>query len=127
MALDLGHTRSRLGRATGGLSGPAIKPLALARCAEAVQAVTIPVIGSGGITSGRDALEFLAVGATAVQVGTATFVRPRAASETLDEMRAFLAERGIAKIGEWIGVLGADSARRHGRNGAGRTRTKAGS
>ena len=105
MALDLGHGRSKLGRETGGLSGPAIKPLALARCAEAAAAVKIPVIGSGGIASGRDALEFLAVGARAVQVGTATFVRPRAAAETLAEMRAFLAARGIAKVGDWIGVL----------------------
>jgi len=110
MALDLGATRSKLGRASGGLSGPAIKPMALARCAEAAGAVRIPVIGSGGIASGRDALEFLAVGATAVQVGTATFVRPRAAVETLEEMRAFLAGRGIRRVTEWIGVLGPKSA-----------------
>jgi len=111
MAVDLGRVRSKLGRATGGLSGPAIKPLALAKCAEAVAAVTIPVIGSGGITNGRDALEFLAVGARAVQVGTATFVRPRAAAEVLDEMVAFLNERGLSRIGDWIGVLTTDRAR----------------
>src|SRR5205085_10122807 len=62
MAVDLGRLESKLGRATGGLSGPAIKPLALARCAEAARAVKIPVIGSGGIVDARDALEFLAVG-----------------------------------------------------------------
>ena len=111
MALDLGHGRSRLGRETGGLSGPAIKPLALARCAEAAAAVKIPVIGSGGITSGRDALEFLAVGARAVQVGTATFVRPRASVEVLGEMSAFLAARGVKKVTDWIGVLAAGRPR----------------
>src|SRR6185503_19926417 len=67
MSVDLEGMRSRLARATGGLSGPAIKPLALARCHEAACAVTIPVIGSGGIMNGRDALEFIAVGAAAVR------------------------------------------------------------
>lgn len=105
MALDLDHATSRLGRATGGLSGPAIKPLALARCAETAAAVRIPVLGSGGIVSGRDALEFIAVGAAAVQVGTATFIRPAAALEVLDEMSAFLAARGLRSIAAWRGVL----------------------
>jgi dihydroorotate dehydrogenase (NAD+) catalytic subunit len=105
MAVDLDHARNRLNRATGGLSGPAIKPLALARCHEAARAVTIPVLGSGGIMSGRDALEFIAVGAAAVQVGTMSFVRPRAAIEVLEEMTAFLAERGVRRIADWRGCL----------------------
>jgi len=105
MAVDLDHRRSRLGRATGGLSGPAIKPLALARCHEAVRAVGIPVIGSGGIFTGRDALEFLAVGAAAVQVGTASFIRPRAAANLLEEMSALLAARGVRSVAEWRGCL----------------------
>ena len=105
MAVDLGQLRSRLGRATGGLSGPAIKPLALARCHEAARAVRIPVIGSGGIMNARDALEFIAVGATAVQVGTATFVHPDAALRVVAGMRAFLAERGVASVADWRGVL----------------------
>jgi len=105
MAVDLGQLRSRLGRATGGLSGPAIKPLALARCHEAARAVRIPVIGSGGIMNARDALEFIAVGATAVQVGTATFVHPDAALRVVAGMRAFLAERGVASVAGWRGVL----------------------
>lgn len=100
MAIDLDRMRSRLGRATGGLSGPAIKPLALARCHEAARAVAIPVIGSGGIASGRDALEFIAAGAAAVQVGTATFVEPTAAVRVVDEMRGWLAAHGIARVAE---------------------------
>jgi len=105
MAIDLEHRRFKLNRTTGGLSGPAIKPLALARCAEACAAVTIPVIGSGGIMTGRDALEFLAVGATAVQVGTASFVRPRAAAEVLDEMTEFLRTKGVRSLDEWRGCM----------------------
>ena len=105
LAVDLDAMGSRLGRATGGLSGPAIKPLALVRCQEAAAAVRIPVIGSGGILTGRDALEFIAIGAAAVQVGTATFIRPRAALEALEEMSALLAARGIRTLGEWRGSL----------------------
>jgi dihydroorotate dehydrogenase (NAD+) catalytic subunit len=105
MAVDLDAMGSKLGRATGGLSGPAIKPLALARCHETAAAVKIPVIGSGGIVSGRDALEFIAVGAAAVQVGTATFMRPRAPLEVLEEMTALLAARGIRRLDEWRGCL----------------------
>jgi dihydroorotate dehydrogenase (NAD+) catalytic subunit len=105
MAVDLVHLRSRLGRATGGLSGPAIKPLALARCHEAARAVRIPVIGSGGIMDARDALEFLAVGASAVQVGTATFLQPDAALRIVAGLRAELAGRGVARVCDWTGVL----------------------
>lgn len=105
MSVDLGRTRHRLNRATGGLSGPAIKPLALARCHEAARAVGIPVLGSGGIMDGRDALEFIAVGAAAVQVGTASFIRPRAAADVVEQMAAFLAARGIRRLDDWRGCL----------------------
>jgi dihydroorotate dehydrogenase (NAD+) catalytic subunit len=105
MAVDLETGKNRLNRATGGLSGPAIKPLALARCAEAAGAVNIPVLGSGGIMNGRDALEFIAVGAAAVQVGTASFVRPAAAQEALDEMTEFLRARGVRRLEDWRGCL----------------------
>jgi dihydroorotate dehydrogenase (NAD+) catalytic subunit len=105
MAIDLDPLRPKLNRTTGGLSGPAIKPLALARCHETAKAVGIPVIGSGGIMSGRDALEFLAVGATAVQVGTMSFIRPRGAQEVLDEMTAFLVARGVKRLADWRGGL----------------------
>jgi dihydroorotate dehydrogenase (NAD+) catalytic subunit len=101
MAVDLDRRASKLARATGGLSGPAIKPLALARCHEAVRAVSIPVIGSGGIMNGRDALEFLAIGAAAVQVGTASFIRPRAALEVLEDMTRAVAARRVRSLDEW--------------------------
>jgi dihydroorotate dehydrogenase (NAD+) catalytic subunit len=105
MAVDLDHARSRLGRATGGLSGPAIKPLALARCHEAVRAVRIPVIGSGGIMNGRDALEFLAIGAAAIQVGTASFIHPRAAADVLREIEEYLGGRALARLDDLRGTL----------------------
>ncbi len=110
MAIDLEHMGSKLGRATGGVSGPAIKPLALARCHEAAHAVRIPVIGSGGIASGKDALEFVAAGATAVQVGTATFAEPGASVRVVDEVRAWLAERGIARLEDLRGRFTAPAA-----------------
>ena len=110
MAIDLERMASRLGRASGGVSGPAIKPLALARCHEAARAVRIPVIGSGGIASGRDALEFIAAGATAVQVGTATFAEPRAAERVVEEMRAWLAAHGIARVLDLRGAFDAPPA-----------------
>jgi dihydroorotate dehydrogenase (NAD+) catalytic subunit len=105
MALDLDHRRFRLGRPTGGLSGPAIKPLALACCWETVRAVRIPVLGSGGIMNARDALEFIAVGCAAVQVGTASFIRPGASLEVLEGIREFLAGKGYRRIGDFRGCM----------------------
>jgi dihydroorotate dehydrogenase (NAD+) catalytic subunit len=110
LAIDLDRMRSKLGKATGGLSGPAIKPMALARCWEAAGAVRIPVLGSGGIASGRDALEFIAAGATAVQVGTATFVECGAAVRVLIEMRDWLAANGIARVSDLVGAFRAEPA-----------------
>lgn len=110
MAIDVDRMRSRLGRATGGLSGPAIKPLALARCHEAAHAVRIPVIGSGGMATGRDALEFIAAGATAVQIGTATFAEPGASVRVVNEMRAFLAAKGVKRVEEFRGLFAAPAA-----------------
>jgi dihydroorotate dehydrogenase (NAD+) catalytic subunit len=110
MAIDLDRMRSRLGKATGGLSGPAIKPLALARCHEAAHAVSIPVIGSGGMSTARDALEFIAAGAVAVQIGTATFVEPGAAVRVVNEMREFLAAKGVKRVEDFRGLFAAPAA-----------------
>jgi len=105
MAIDLEHRRPLLANRTGGLSGPAIKPVALRMVYDTVRAVRIPVIGIGGIASGDDALEFLLVGARAVQVGTATFVDPRATARIAGELAAALAARGIDDVNAWIGTI----------------------
>jgi dihydroorotate dehydrogenase (NAD+) catalytic subunit len=105
MVVDIQTRRSKLGRINGGLSGPAIKPVALRLVYQAVQAVSIPVIGLGGIRSAEDALEFLIVGARAVQVGTANFIRPRAASEIIAGLRDFLIARGEASLKRVIGSI----------------------
>ena len=90
MAVDLDTRRPKLANVIGGLSGPAIKPVALRLCWQVVQNVDIPVVGVGGIATGRDALEFILVGATAVQVGTAGFVNPFAAVQIIDEIRDYM-------------------------------------
>lgn len=105
LAIELDERRPVLGTALGGLSGPAIKPLALRMVWAVARSVSIPVIGVGGISSARDALEFLVVGARAVQVGTATFTRPNAMLTILDGMEAYLREHRIADVNELIGTL----------------------
>ncbi|MBW2038864.1 MAG: dihydroorotate dehydrogenase [Deltaproteobacteria bacterium] len=106
MAIDLERRRPALGGITGGLSGPAIKPIALKAVWEVAPRVKVPIIGVGGIMDYRDALEFLVVGATAVQVGTANFTNPRTMLEIIEGMGAFLKQRGIEDIKEMIGSLG---------------------
>jgi len=105
MAVDLERRRPRLPGVTGGLSGPAIRPLALARVRELKRNVSIPIVGVGGIVSGRDALEFLLVGARAVQVGTAHFLRPDQGRIVIEEIDRFLADRSIPSVESWIGTL----------------------
>lgn len=105
MAVNHRTRRPLLSNVTGGLSGPAIKPVALRMVWEAARAVTIPVIGIGGIQTAADALEFLLVGAKAVQVGTANFRNPRACIEILEGIEAFLREERIGRLEEYRGGL----------------------
>jgi dihydroorotate dehydrogenase (NAD+) catalytic subunit len=104
MAIDVAARRPAIGSITGGLSGPAIKPLALALVYEVAGAVKVPVIGCGGIATAADALEFIMAGATAVQVGSATFVNPRAALDVLEGIGRFMAAEGIKNLAEIIGA-----------------------
>jgi len=98
MAIDIRRRRPVLSRDSGGLSGPAIKPLALHAVWQVAAAVRIPVIGIGGITTATDALEFLLAGAAAVQLGTVNYVRPQAAREVHDGIAAYLEERGFGDL-----------------------------
>jgi dihydroorotate dehydrogenase (NAD+) catalytic subunit len=104
MAIDIGARRPSLKNITGGLSGPAIKPLALALVYEVAGAVDVPVIGCGGIATAGDALEFIMAGASAVQVGSATFGNPRASLDVLEGIESFMVKEGIKNLGEIIGA-----------------------
>jgi dihydroorotate dehydrogenase (NAD+) catalytic subunit len=105
MAIDLKSRKPVLANITGGLSGPAIKPIALRMVWQVSRAVKIPVIGIGGIMTATDALEFLLAGATAVQVGTASFLDPGAAGRIVREMEEYLVSEGITDVRELIGAL----------------------
>ncbi len=105
MAIDIETRRPRLANLTGGLSGPAIKPVALRMVWQVARTVGIPVVGIGGILSAEDALEFLIAGATAVQVGTANFVDPKATMDILDGIASFLSRNHLSHISELIGSL----------------------
>jgi dihydroorotate dehydrogenase (NAD+) catalytic subunit len=105
MSIDLGSRRPRTITNTSGYSGPAIKPVAVAQVWQAARAVRIPVVGIGGIDHGRDVVEFMLAGASAVQVGTASFARPRRAREILSEFEAWLDAEGVATAAELIGAL----------------------
>ncbi len=104
MAIDIEARRPSLENSAGGLSGPAIKPVALALVYEVAGLVDIPVIGCGGIATARDALEFIMAGASAVQVGSATYSNPRASLEVLEGIEGFMEKEGIKKLGEIIGA-----------------------
>lgn len=105
LAIDPHTRRPRLGGGLGGLSGPAIKPLALRMVYEAAQAVKIPVIGLGGIATGTDAAEFLIAGASAVEVGTANFWDPQAPLRIARELDRFLEQENVSRVADLIGTL----------------------
>jgi dihydroorotate dehydrogenase (NAD+) catalytic subunit len=105
LAIDARTRQSRLGGGFGGLSGPAIKPIALRMVYETAKAVRIPVVGLGGITKGEDAAEFLIAGATAVEVGTANFFDPAAPARIARELGEFLEQENIAAVADLVGTL----------------------
>ncbi len=116
MAVDWRRRRPRLGGVMGGLSGPAIKPVALRAVYLVSQAVALPLVGIGGIATVDDVMEFLVAGASAVQIGTVNFYRPTAAVEILDALPAALAEFGASCIAEVVGSLETPGGREEGRH-----------
>ena len=105
MAIDVDTRRSKLANITGGLSGPAIKPVAVRMVWQVAQAVKLPVIGIGGIMNARDALEFFIAGASAIEIGTANFVNPRATMDILEGIKIYLQQNNIDKLSSIIGTL----------------------
>lgn len=105
MAIDVYKRKPVFNNVTAGLSGPAVKPIALRMVYEVAKAVDIPVIGLGGISNGKDAIEFMMAGASAIQIGTINFVNPMAGKEIIEEMECFLKEQGIKDINEIVGIV----------------------
>jgi len=105
LGIDIETRRSLLARGVGGLSGPAVKPIALAKVYQVARAVSVPVIGIGGITSWKDAVEFFIAGATAVEVGTWNFVEPGGAVEIIQGIEEFCSKKNIDKITDLVGSL----------------------
>jgi dihydroorotate dehydrogenase (NAD+) catalytic subunit len=107
MAIDVRCRRPRLANCTGGLSGPAIRPVAVRMVWQAARAVPLPIIGMGGIVTGEDALEFILAGASAIAVGTANFVNPRATLDVLSGIDSNLREQGVGRLADLIGKVDA--------------------
>jgi dihydroorotate dehydrogenase (NAD+) catalytic subunit len=105
LAIDVNTRKPRLANITGGLSGPAIKPIALRMVYEAARAVSIPIIGLGGIVTAEDAVEFLLAGATAVEVGTANFADPRATEKIAHDLESWCRSHQVEKVASLIGGL----------------------
>jgi dihydroorotate dehydrogenase (NAD+) catalytic subunit len=105
MAIDVETRRPRISNVVGGLSGPAIRPIAVRMVYECRQAVNIPIVGMGGIVEARDALEFMIAGATAVQVGTANFVDPFIWSKLLDGIREYMQRHDVARVADLTGTV----------------------
>jgi dihydroorotate dehydrogenase (NAD+) catalytic subunit len=105
MAVDVENLRPALGNITGGMTGPCMRPIILRMAWQVARAVKIPIIGSGGIATARDALEYLMVGCSAVQVGTVNFVHPTAMLEIIDGIAAFCRRKGIRAVSELTGAM----------------------
>lgn len=105
MSIDIERRQNRLSIGTGGLSGPCVKPVAVRMVWQVARAVSIPVIGLGGISSAEDAIEFLMAGATAIQVGTANFLNPAISQEIADGIERWLDNHGVADVHDIIGVV----------------------
>ena len=105
MAIDSEKRRPLLSTITGGMSGPAVKPIALRMVWQVAKAVKIPVVGIGGITTGADAIEFLLAGASAIEVGTANFMNPAVTGEIVDYIEDYLVRHKMNSIDELIGAL----------------------
>jgi dihydroorotate dehydrogenase (NAD+) catalytic subunit len=109
MAIDVRCMKPRLANCTGGLSGPAIRPVAVRMVWQTAKSVSLPIIGMGGIVTGEDALEFILAGASAVAIGTANFINPRATLDVLDRIKILMLEQGIADIKDIIGSVARSS------------------
>ena len=105
MAIDAERRRPVLSTVTGGMSGPAVKPIALRMVWQVAKAVNIPVVGLGGISNGTDAIEFMLAGASAIEVGTANFVDPSVTGKIVDEINAYLDRHGYASVRDILGAL----------------------
>jgi dihydroorotate dehydrogenase (NAD+) catalytic subunit len=105
MAIDIKTWRPVLGNTVGGLSGPAVKPVAVRMVYQVAKAVQVPVIGMGGIMTAEDAVEFLLAGASAVAVGTANFVNPYVSVEVAEGIKNYLTNRGLKKVSELVGKV----------------------
>jgi dihydroorotate dehydrogenase (NAD+) catalytic subunit len=110
MAIDLQTFKPRLGNVMGGLSGPAVKPIVLRQVFQCARATSIPIIGCGGISSAADAAEYMLAGATAVQVGTATFVNAAALIDVIDGLDRFCEARGLLRVSDLTGALKHEEA-----------------
>jgi dihydroorotate dehydrogenase (NAD+) catalytic subunit len=105
MAIDIRTRRPKLGNLMGGLSGPSLKPVALRMAYQCAKATGIPIIGCGGISNAEDVLEFLIAGATAVQVGTATFINPTAMPTIISDLAKYLEREGVARVRDLVGTV----------------------
>jgi len=104
LAIDVETRKPRIANVTGGLSGPAIKPIAVRMVHEAAKAVRIPIVGMGGIVRAEDAVEFMLAGATAVEVGTASYADPRAVENIANGLRRWCAEHEVGRVAELTGA-----------------------